>query len=152
MTRRHNSSSALYQAMACCLTAPSHYLNQCWFIISVVLWHSSKTNFLVSAKDSNSFNVCPKYKYTIVFTKANELLSVSKRGLWRRSSAREKVKPHQAPLVLQCLKNRGGDKMTDILYATFSHSFFWMKIAFWIEFHGSLFPRAQITICQHWFI
>ena len=23
--------------MACCLTAPSHYLNQCWFIISKVL-------------------------------------------------------------------------------------------------------------------
>ena len=28
--------------MACCLTAPSHYLNQCWLIISMVLWHSPK--------------------------------------------------------------------------------------------------------------
>ena len=25
--------------MACCLMAPSHYLNQCWLIISKVLWH-----------------------------------------------------------------------------------------------------------------
>ena len=25
--------------MACCLTAPSHYLNQWWLIISEVLWH-----------------------------------------------------------------------------------------------------------------
>ena len=26
--------------MACCLTAPSHYLNQSWLLISEVLWHS----------------------------------------------------------------------------------------------------------------
>ena len=26
--------------MACCLTAPSHYLNQCWLIISRVSWYS----------------------------------------------------------------------------------------------------------------
>ena len=25
--------------MACCLTAPSHYLNQCWLIISKHIWH-----------------------------------------------------------------------------------------------------------------
>ena len=36
------SGSALAQVVACCLTAPSHYLNQCWFIISKVLWHSSE--------------------------------------------------------------------------------------------------------------
>ena len=27
---RHRSGSTLAQVMACCLTAPSHYLNQCW--------------------------------------------------------------------------------------------------------------------------
>ena len=36
----HRSVSTLAQVMACCLTAPSHYLNQCWLIISEVLWHS----------------------------------------------------------------------------------------------------------------
>ena len=36
------SWSTLVQVMACCLTAPSHYLNQCWLIISKVLWHSSE--------------------------------------------------------------------------------------------------------------
>ena len=36
------SGSTLAQVMACCLTAPSHYLNQSWFIISKVEWHSSK--------------------------------------------------------------------------------------------------------------
>ena len=39
---RHRTWSTLAQVMACCLTAPSHYLNQCWLIISKVLWHSSE--------------------------------------------------------------------------------------------------------------
>ena len=34
------SGSTLGQVMACCLTAPSHYLNQCWLIISAAQWHS----------------------------------------------------------------------------------------------------------------
>ena len=37
---RWRSWSTLVQVMACCLTAPSHYLNQCWLIISEVQWHS----------------------------------------------------------------------------------------------------------------
>ena len=32
------SGSTLIQVMACCLTAPSHYLNQCWLIISKAQW------------------------------------------------------------------------------------------------------------------
>ena len=42
--------STLVQIMACCLTAPSHYLNQCWRRISQVLWHSLKSNFTASAQ------------------------------------------------------------------------------------------------------
>ena len=26
--------SSMVQAIACCLTAPNHYMNQCWFVIS----------------------------------------------------------------------------------------------------------------------
>ena len=33
---RQGSWSTLVQVMACCLTAPSHYLNHCWLIISKV--------------------------------------------------------------------------------------------------------------------
>ena len=33
---RQRSGSTLAQVMACCLTAPSHCLNQCWLIISKV--------------------------------------------------------------------------------------------------------------------
>ena len=37
----HNKTwSTLVQVMARCLTARSHYLNQCWLIVSEVLWHS----------------------------------------------------------------------------------------------------------------
>ena len=43
--RRHGSGSTLAQVMACCLTARSHYLNQCWLIISKVHWHSNEGNF-----------------------------------------------------------------------------------------------------------
>ena len=36
---RHRTGSTLAQVMACCLMAPIHYLNQCWLIITGVLWH-----------------------------------------------------------------------------------------------------------------
>ena len=41
----HKSGSTLAQVMACCLTASSHYLDQCSFIINKVQWHSSECNF-----------------------------------------------------------------------------------------------------------
>ena len=37
---QQRSGSTLAQVMACCLTAPRHYLNQCWLIISEVHWLS----------------------------------------------------------------------------------------------------------------
>ena len=43
--RRHNSGSTLAQVMACFLLTPSHYLNQCWLVLSKVQWHSSEGNF-----------------------------------------------------------------------------------------------------------
>ena len=36
--------------MACCLTVPNHYLNQCWLLISKDLLHSPESNFIVSAE------------------------------------------------------------------------------------------------------
>ena len=35
---QHKSGSAFAQVMACCLTAPSHHLNQCWLLTD--LWSS----------------------------------------------------------------------------------------------------------------
>ena len=42
---RHKSGSTLAHVMACCLTAPSHYPNQCWLFTRKVQWHSSECNF-----------------------------------------------------------------------------------------------------------
>ena len=42
---RKGSMSTLVQVMAWCLTAPSHYLNQCWLIITKIQWCSSESNF-----------------------------------------------------------------------------------------------------------
>ena len=33
-------SGSTFMVMACCLTVPSHYLNQWWLNISEILWHS----------------------------------------------------------------------------------------------------------------
>ena len=40
------SRSTLAQVMTYCLTVPSHYLNQCWLLISEVLWHSPKSKWV----------------------------------------------------------------------------------------------------------
>ena len=49
----HGTRSTLAQVMACCLTAPSHYLNQCWLIIGEVPWHSSQSIILGQCEDTN---------------------------------------------------------------------------------------------------
>ena len=46
----YRSWSTLAQVTLCCLTAPSHYLNQSWLLIRKVLWHSSESNFTASAQ------------------------------------------------------------------------------------------------------
>ena len=48
---QHKTWSILVQVMACCLTTPSHNLNQCWLITGKVLWHSPEGNFTGSAPD-----------------------------------------------------------------------------------------------------
>ena len=53
---QQGSRSTLAQVMACCLTAPSHYLKQCWLMISGVLWHSPKSNFTENTQDICHWN------------------------------------------------------------------------------------------------
>ena len=53
---RHRSGSTLAQVMACCLTAPSHYLNQCWLFIREVQWQSPEGNFTRNASAINYYN------------------------------------------------------------------------------------------------
>ena len=37
----------------CCVTAPGHHLNQCWYFKCKVHWHSSGDNFTRELSDSN---------------------------------------------------------------------------------------------------
>ena len=59
---RHGTRSPLAQVMACCLTAPSHYLNQCWLISK---WHSSEGNFTTGISALNHCNWLEKYSSKI---------------------------------------------------------------------------------------
>ena len=68
------SWSTLVQVMACCLTAPSHYLNQCWLIISMVLWHSSEDIIIRRFEDTNQQSKTEDYIFKITLR--------SPRGQW----------------------------------------------------------------------
>ena len=71
------SRSTLAQVMAHCLTAPSHYLNQCWLIISKAQYHSSEGN---STKDTSAIKhkkIAWKLlikKFHLILPGANELM------------------------------------------------------------------------------
>ena len=68
------SCFTLAQVMACCLAAPSHYLNQCWLFINGVLWHSPKTNFSGRSQDISLSDESEEYTCKITAT--------SPRGQW----------------------------------------------------------------------
>ena len=69
----HRSGSTLVQVMACCLTAPSHYLNQCW-VVSKVQWHSFDGNFTRYASASDHWVQFENYLCNLSFEYA--------RGQW----------------------------------------------------------------------
>ena len=50
------------QVMACCLSAPSQYLHQCWLTISEILWHSFQGNVYFNTQDINPQVVKKKKK------------------------------------------------------------------------------------------
>ena len=60
--------------MAYCLIAPNHYLNQCWLILSEVLWHSPEINFTASAQATILHNEVDNYTL--------EITGTSPRGQW----------------------------------------------------------------------
>ena len=80
---RQRSGSTSAQVKACCLTAPSHCLNQCWLIINKVQRHSSE-----AISQAISQSRIPKISLKINYLKfhsdlpgANELKQ-RKRQLW----------------------------------------------------------------------
>ena len=58
--------STLAQVMACCMTAPSHYLNQCWLMVCEVLWHSLDSNFTENTSVVYHWNGFETYQFETV--------------------------------------------------------------------------------------
>ena len=61
---QHICGSTLAQVMACCLRAPSHYLNQCSLSISEVS-HSHESNFTVSYQGNILYNKFENYTFRV---------------------------------------------------------------------------------------
>ena len=80
---RHRSGSTLAQVIACCLTAPSHYLNQYWFIISTVQLYPYKDNFTRDTSAINHQNSLVNYlsEKWLTFHKETEIYKVSLQGI-----------------------------------------------------------------------
>ena len=49
------SGSTFVHVTACCLMAPSHYLNQYWLPIIQVVWHLPESNFTLSAQAATMY-------------------------------------------------------------------------------------------------
>ena len=60
-------TDAIWRHRCGCLTAPSHYLNQCWLLISEVLWHSSESNSTARAQAIILHNELESYILKITF-------------------------------------------------------------------------------------
>ena len=71
---RQRPGSPLAQVMACCLTAPIHYLDQCWFIMDLMLWHPPENNFIGIFQNINSINEFENNNFKII--------TVSPKGQW----------------------------------------------------------------------
>ena len=72
--------SSLAQVMASYLLAPSHYLHQCWLVISVVLWHSGEEN-----STGNVQYICLDISLKITGLKLQPLFSEANQCTYPRS-------------------------------------------------------------------
>ena len=75
------------------MTAPSHYLNQCWLIISKLWWHSSEGNFTASISAINHCNWLEKY--------SSKISLKSPRPQWA------KYKPCDVPSLTYAMTTKG---------------------------------------------
>ena len=85
----HRSGSTLAQVMACCLTASSHYLKQCWLIISEVQRHSPGRNFMRDVLIINRKHELENHlnKTLLKSPRGQWVNFLSKRGYWSITQA-----------------------------------------------------------------
>ena len=90
----HRSGSTLAQVMACCLMAPSHYLNQSWLTISKVEWLSSEGNFIRNTSAINQLSLSHLEHYQ------SKISLKPHRGQWVKENAHGITKPQRVKLFL----------------------------------------------------
>ena len=106
-----------------CLMAPSRCLNQCWFLIKCIRWHSTEGIFIRNFDELNPWHVFKHQSFRITATSLRVQLVNT---LWLRQNG-----CHSGDKIFKCIS--------------------WMKMhEFRLRFHWSLFPRVQLTIFQHW--
>ena len=66
MTPNDTTQPTLVLVMACCLTAPSHYLKQGWLITDEVLWHSDHNTFIGSAPNIEHYDLFENHILKII--------------------------------------------------------------------------------------
>ena len=91
----HRSRSTLAQVMGCCLTAPSHYLNQCWLIISKYLWYSPGNIIIRRFEDTNKKSKFENH----IFKIASSCLSHQACGVPSALAVMEIPQPCSKPLI-----------------------------------------------------
>ena len=74
--------STLTQMRTFCLTALGHNLNQCWLIISEVLWYSPEGNFTGNAQHINLQNILQNHTWKMIaISQSIEYINVHIRAL-----------------------------------------------------------------------
>ena len=78
---RQRTGSTLAKVMTCCLTTPSHYLNQCWLTVSTDQWRLYKGNLTRDTPAINHENQLQFawIKFLLNLPGANGLIRVDKR-------------------------------------------------------------------------
>ena len=76
------SELTLAQVMACCLTAPSHYLNQSWLISKGVLCHSLTSNCGRRAQELNPLHMFGEYTLRLATTRPRGQWVQPNMSLW----------------------------------------------------------------------
>ena len=97
---RQISGSTLAQVTACCLTAPSHYLGQCWLTISGVLQHAHQSNFIGYIQEFN-----PQHElenYSLKFFPHHPGINELSLGTWHLLASHQAFIPTKCWFIVHC--------------------------------------------------
>ena len=74
---QHRTGSTMVQAMACCLTASSYYLNQCWLFNSETQWQSLQ-KFSQEIPQPPTLKICLEITYSKLYSNLPKAIELKK--------------------------------------------------------------------------